>query len=202
MTSEPHHGESPETDVTADRQGMYADHNPYTAPRSAVVEEQAVRRIQLAEPWERLVARLIDNAIVLAILFGLLFVVGQFSALPSIFADESMLSTVLYSALGLVTYLLVQGPLLRSSGQTWGKRVFKIHIVDMSRRKPVFWKIAILRELPLGLFTLIPMVGQILALINALMIARMDRRCGHDLLAGTQVVRFLKDAPGEGAPPL
>jgi uncharacterized RDD family membrane protein YckC len=108
-----------------------------------------------------------------------------------------MLSIALNVSLGFGMYLLLQGPLLRSSGQTWGKRIFGIYIVDMSSRKPEFWKLAFVRELPFELIYLIHLVGQLLGLVNILMIARMDHRCGHDLLAGTQVVRFLEDASAE-----
>ena len=191
---------SPEADGIPARADALADVNPYAAPRSALVEAPP-RRVQLAEPWQRLVARMIDNVIVLALVFGATFVAGLFITLPSLFDEQSMLSTALHTLLAFSMYLLVQGPLLRSSGQTWGKRIFGIHIVDMSRRKPEFWKLAFVRELPFELIYVIPVAGQILGLINILMIARVDHRCGHDLLAGTQVVRFLEDPPDAGPPP-
>ena len=193
--------ESPGTQGLPVPSAARPDDNPYAAPRSAVVDEPPPRRMQLAEPWQRLVARLIDNGIVIALVFGMGFVAEQFTTLPPVFADDSLMSAALYSGLGFAIFLVVQGPLLRSSGQTWGKRVFGIYIVDMSRRKPEFWKLVFVRDLPFQLIYIIPVAGQIAALINALMIGRTDHRCGHDLLAGTQVVRFLKEPPDAGQSP-
>ena len=46
-----------------------------------------------------------------------------------------------------------------------------------------------LRYLPVQLAGAIPLVGPIIGLVNILMIFRGDRRCGHDLIAGTRVVK-------------
>jgi uncharacterized RDD family membrane protein YckC len=46
-----------------------------------------------------------------------------------------------------------------------------------------------LRYLPVQLITNVPLAGPVLNLVNVLMIFRGDRRCGHDLIAGTRVVK-------------
>ena len=45
-----------------------------------------------------------------------------------------------------------------------------------------------LRYVLVMLVQAIPMIGQLLGLIDALFIFRGDRRCVHDLIAGTKVV--------------
>ena len=66
--------------------------------------------------------------------------------------------------------------------------MLKIKIVDLQGRKPSFGRLAGLRYLPMQLVNMIPFVGGLIALVNVLMIFRSDRRCGHDLIAGTRVV--------------
>ena len=46
-----------------------------------------------------------------------------------------------------------------------------------------------LRYMPWHLGSNLPFIGWLLGLVNILMIFRADRRCGHDLIAGTQVVK-------------
>jgi uncharacterized RDD family membrane protein YckC len=36
----------------------------------------------------------------------------------------------------------------------------------------------------------LPFVGPLLSIVNVLLIFRDDRRCGHDLIAGTRVVKL------------
>ena len=100
--------------------------------------------------------------------------------------------------LGIAGYLLVNGWLLYSRGQTLGKLMTKIQIVSANSGEVApFWKLIVIRAwffallyLPLGysfvgLFALVPVIDHAFAL-------RSDRRCLHDLLCGTRVVQ----APG------
>ena len=46
-----------------------------------------------------------------------------------------------------------------------------------------------MRYFPVQLVGNIPFIGPLLGIVNVLLIFRADRRCGHDLIAGTRVVR-------------
>jgi uncharacterized RDD family membrane protein YckC len=46
------------------------------------------------------------------------------------------------------------------------------------------------RSLPITLFSLIPVIGGLLGLANIGFIFRKDRRCLHDIIAGTKVVQL------------
>ena len=100
--------------------------------------------------------------------------------------------------LGIAGYLLLNGWLLYSRGQTLGKLMTKIQIVSANSGEVApFWKLIVIRAwffallyLPLGysfvgIFALIPVIDHAFAF-------RSDRRCLHDILCSTRVVQ----APG------
>mgnify|MGYP002787798774 FL=1 len=82
----------------------------------------------------------------------------------------------------------------RSGGWTIGKRLVGIRIVrtDGSRASParLFW----LRMFPLAFGLVIPFVGWLVLLIDALFIFGAAQRCLHDLAADTIVVTAREDS--------
>ena len=46
------------------------------------------------------------------------------------------------------------------------------------------------RYLPMSAVSLIPILGGLLAIIDVLFIFRKDKRCVHDLIAGSKVVKI------------
>jgi uncharacterized RDD family membrane protein YckC len=109
--------------------------------------------------------------------------------------------------MGVVTPLLVHGPggetvasvfivvailivflcqmvLLIKDGQTLGKKALRIRIVKMDTgENGGFVPNVLLRLIVNGLLGIIPLYG----LVDILFIFRGDRRCIHDMIAGTQV---------------
>ena len=86
-------------------------------------------------------------------------------------------------------FLLIHGYLLMKHGQTVGKWLTGIRIADLDGGIPSFGRVVGLRYLPTSVASVIPVVGSIYPLVDVLFIFRSDRRCIHDLLAGTQVVK-------------
>lgn len=93
-------------------------------------------------------------------------------------------------AMGCLALATVQIVLLVKHGQTLGKRALGIRIVRLADESvPGFVKLVLLRQfLPL-LVLAIPYVGCLIWLLNVLFIFRADRRCLHDLIAETKVVK-------------
>ena len=89
---------------------------------------------------------------------------------------------------GQSLFLLLNGVFLANHGQTIGKRIMKVQIVDMEGKQVGFLKLYSLRYLAFSLITQIPVAGGLLALVNVLFIFGKPRRCLHDFLTGTQVV--------------
>ena len=99
------------------------------------------------------------------------------------------LITVALLALGFLCFLLVNGYFLMKNGQTIGKKLMKIRIADLQGNVPDFTKLSLARILPLYAVQLLPGFGPFLLVLDDLFIFRADRRCIHDLLAGTKVVK-------------
>lgn len=85
----------------------------------------------------------------------------------------------------LVAVFVIQIVLLTKDGQTLGKKATGIRIVRMQTgENGGFVTNVLLRLVVNGLLGLIPFYG----LVDILFIFRDDRRCIHDMIAGTQVV--------------
>lgn len=93
-------------------------------------------------------------------------------------------------AIGFIAVALVQWVYLIRYGQSLGKKMLGIRIVKVSDESiPGFGKIVLLRTFVPALLTGIPYVGPLLFLVDVLLIFRDDRRCVHDLIAETKVIK-------------
>jgi uncharacterized RDD family membrane protein YckC len=104
--------------------------------------------------------------------------------------QATYLDRLALAPVGLLAYLVVHGYLLHTNGQTVGKRLLGTRIVsvDDNRILPL-WKVFVLRFLPVSVVSQIPGVGPIAGFIDPLFIFRGDKRCQHDVIAGTKVVQ-------------
>ena len=162
--------------------------NPYAAPEfdwSETAKEP--RESELASRWTRFAAAFVDGIIGMAVGFGILYLFGVWDYIARRQAPPLglMLAT---SVLGFAGFLLLHGYLLKTNGQTIGKKLLGIRIVDLNGNLPDFWTLILRRYLPLTLVGHVPWIGQYLPLVDVLFIFREDRRCVHDLIAGTKVV--------------
>ncbi len=115
-------------------------------------------------------------------------VLGKSPVSGHFFLVVPFLLIVTSSVLGFIGFLLLNGYFLKTNGQTVGKKLSGIRIADLDGKVPDFAKVVLLRYLPVSLVATIPLVGGYLTVIDVLFIFRSDRRCLHDLIAGTKVV--------------
>ena len=163
------------------------DNNPYSAPSAAVADIAPAGSQELAGRGLRLGAAIIDGLILLVILLPLMVMGGYFSGMMT--GQQPGLGTqLMWGAMGFVLFVLIQGYPLSQSGQTWGKKALKMKIVDLEGRQPSLATLIGKRYLPVQLISAVPFVGGLFGLVNILFIFRDDRRCIHDLIAGTRVV--------------
>lgn len=95
-----------------------------------------------------------------------------------------MKAPVVYAPALLV--LFVQASLIRGTGASLGKRLLGIRVVRRDGRPAEVWRIALLRNaLPIALCGYCGWFG----LVDALFCVGEDRRCLHDWMAGTRVVK-------------
>lgn len=164
-------------------------HNPYAAPTSLVEDvPDLVDGLELAERSTRLGAVLIDGAIGLAVTFPVMYLSNFWArAMAQQIGPAELIA---WAIGGFVVFCAIHGYPLHHNGQTWGKRALKIRIVDLDGRKPDLVRLIGLRYAPVQFCNQVPYVGPLIGLVDSLMIFRADRRCLHDLIAGTRVVKF------------
>ncbi|MBN8261346.1 MAG: RDD family protein [Xanthomonadales bacterium] len=162
------------------------DQNPYRTPDAVVAE---IADGELADRGTRLGAAIIDTIILLALLLPTMFLGGYWETALANAGQVGFGTTLMWALVGFGVFAAVQFMPLNASGQTWGKKFLKIRIVDMSGNKPPVGRLLGLRYFPVQMAGNVPFVGPLLGIVNVLLIFRADRRCGHDLIAGTKVVR-------------
>ena len=143
---------------------------------------------QLASRGKRLGGSLLDGLISIAVTVPLMFAAGIFEQIKN-GQQMSIGQTALFFFLGLGIFLLIHGYLLSKYGQTVGKKIVGTRIVSKENGK-IFplGRIFALRVLPISIISQLPFIGGLFGLADSLFIFRNDKRCIHDLIAGTIVV--------------
>ena len=168
---------------------MSEENNPYNAPESDV-QLQDSQLNDLASRWLRLFAALIDGLIAGVITVPLMLHYDIFDMAMN-GQEMSYQYTFMFILLGIVAFMLIHGHLLKTRGQTVGKYALGIKIVTLDGNLPSFAPLILKRYLPIWALQLAPTLS-LLGLVNVLFIFRSDKRCIHDLIAGTKVVRIIK----------
>ena len=145
----------------------------------------------LAGRGSRLGAVIIDSIIIIPILIGIAIGTGFWDHfLPRAIhgIPLSLNEKLIIFLIGQSLFLILNGILLTNHGQTIGKRIMKVKIVDLKGHHVGILKLYSLRYLVFSLVSQIPVAGGLLSLVNVLFVFGKERRCLHDILAGTKVV--------------
>lgn len=168
--------------------------NPYAPPTAPVRDIDTSTTGEKAGRLQRLGATLIDGIIGgLLVYVPAMFFVDLGSALtPEGEVNYTTLITpgaVLAALPGALLLLGITWWLVARNGQTIGKKLLSIKVVrsDGSRASVarIFW----VRNVPFWLVSFLPIVGVIISLADPLLIFRQSRKCLHDQLADTNVIR-------------
>jgi uncharacterized RDD family membrane protein YckC len=159
--------------------------NPYAAPKIQKQVGPTQLENELAGRGERLVAVIIDGLVYLP---GVLIV--GFTTPSEPVADDAPIIGGLIGAFLVLAILVVQIVLLVNKSATLGKLALRIYIADYETGQPAGWvKTVLVRMFLNGLLGAVPCFGSLYGLVDTLFIFRSDRRCIHDLLAKTVVVK-------------
>ena len=161
----------------------------YETPRANLALDSNPEVGALAERKIRLVAALVDGILGLIVGVPFMFIVGPYLGAEEFGQQPGFDYLISATIFGLTAFLIMHGYLLHKYGQTLGKRALKIKIVSTNGDKPSLMKLFGLRYAPISIIAILPILGTILPLIDALFIFRKDRRCIHDFIAGTKVVK-------------
>lgn len=180
--------------------------NPYAAPTSDLVSGTYLSTTDVAASrWKRLGAVLLDLTILagLQLLTVLLIdLVYGSNVFQQAFIDPppegvpwfevNLLNGANYIALAIdaVVFFLINGYLLAKRGQSIGKVIVNIAIVNVETHNvQPFVHLVISRYAPIYLFQVVMFFAYFLVfLVDALLIFRSDRRTLHDMMAGTTVI--------------
>ena len=152
---------------------------------------------ELASPWARLAAWIIDAliyfvVIIVAVLIGFAVASVILSDIGDSFNLAGVAVMVVLSVLALLIVFIIQMVLLATRGQTIGKIIMKIRIVEAQTGAHPGWaRLILLRTIVNGIIisvlNILPGAGGAYFLVDSLFIFREDHRTIHDLFAGTRV---------------
>ena len=165
--------------------------NPYQTPESVVSQESdqdGILEAELASRWTRLFAAIIDSIIGFALAIPFWMGTGLLDMIMS-GKEPPYEYTLMGATYGFVLFFIAHGYFLAKNGQTIGKKLLGIKITDLDGRLLNLSPMMIKRYLPISVAGVIPLAGQFLVIIDVLFIFRKDKRCVHDLIAGTKVVK-------------
>ncbi len=171
------------------------------APAAAGFTAAAPTTLVPAGRIVRLGAAVLDSLLAsVAILPGILLMGPSFLALVTAYTrgEQPDIAAIggaglvlggLVAAAGWFVQFVIQVWLISTRGQSIGKKLLGIRIVKFAdHTNPGFLHGWFLRNFIRGVIQMVPYIGFVFALVNLAFIFGEQRRCLHDLIAGTKVV--------------
>lgn len=145
----------------------------------------------LASLGSRLWGAIVDSILMVIVIIAA-GVLGEGAAFFEGIADQPTdhsTKTWVSFGIGFMLFQALQGYLITKNGQSIGKIVAKTRIYsEKTGEQAGFMDGFLIRNLVTFLPSYIPFVGDFLSLVDTCFIFRPDRRCIHDLVAGTVVL--------------
>lgn len=141
----------------------------------------------LASRWDRLGASILDGIIALCFMLPIMYFSGAIEGISK-GIEQPMEYTLILNIIGLIVFALLHGLLLATKGQTIGKKIIGIKIVDLNGDLPKLQTHLLKRYAVYFIPSFVPIIGNFLSIINCLFIFGKEKRCVHDFVAGTKVV--------------
>ena len=158
--------------------------NVYAPPEARVDDVVPEGELELAERGTRLAAAILDGLCLGGI--------GIIAAIAIPAAQQSGGSAFVWIGLGVIGLLVVivlNCMWIHQLGQTIGKRIMKIKTVRSDGERCGLVRVFFLRYLPTALMSAVPYVGWIVGLTDSCLIFRETRKCLHDHIADTIVIK-------------
>ena len=135
----------------------------------------------------RLCAALLDVLILLPLIIIAMLILGI--GADTDLENLPMQTRVLLAIIGLLLYFVINWSSLQKNAQTLGKKITGIRIVNLDNEKPRMQDLLIKRYIPYFGFPYIPLIGGLVNIVNLCFIFGATRRCLHDRIAGTRVIK-------------
>jgi uncharacterized RDD family membrane protein YckC len=172
--------------------------NNYAPPRSHVEDPIAAPlEFELATRGSRLGASIIDGLIFgipfFAVFLSQLSRTGVTRGASTAFGAWALLARsgtpFMVAALIELVLIAITAVLVHRHAQTIGKRLCGIKVSRLDGSRATLARIFFLRYLPTAILNVIPVMNYLYGLPDALFIFGKARRCIHDYMAGTIVIR-------------
>ena len=118
------------------------------------------------------------------LIYVLAMVPASFDTSPP--GESGVLGSI--AAVLLLMTVAVQWYLISTTGQSIAKKLLKMKIVKVDGQDVNFVSGVVMRSWVPGFISAIPLVGMLFWLIDPLVIFGEERRCVHDVMAGTKVI--------------
>jgi uncharacterized RDD family membrane protein YckC len=162
--------------------------NLYAPPQARVDDVHAEGEQDLADRSTRLAAAIVDGLIYMALYFVIVLLVMGIRFME--LGTASMGKQVLLQFVGVGIYLGLNGYWLAKNGQSIAKKLLNIKIVRSDGSAAGLPRIVGLRLLPMWVLAMVPFIGPlVVTLVDPLMIFRESRKCLHDTIADTIVIK-------------
>lgn len=151
------------------------------------IEEEL--ELRPADRYARAIAALIDLLIMVLITIPIAMLFG-IAAMAQEGTQSTLFIRIFVTIVSFLVYAGVNWMLLKKNGQTIGKKMLNIRIVDYEGNKPSMLTLLFRRLLPFLAMPQLPlgMFAMILSFANVGWIFTPGSQCLHDLIAGTKVV--------------
>jgi uncharacterized RDD family membrane protein YckC len=181
-----------------------ATNNNFAPPKSHVADVAPENNAELADRGTRLLAAIVDGLMfVIPLLPVYIPMFRQMTRMrsPASAQDGAALAAQYQGSFGwigigslvVLVLLIVDIVFVYKYSQTIGKRMFNIKVVRTDGSRASFSRIFWLRGFVNGLISvalsLIPIIGRLYSLVDACFIFGNARRCVHDYIADTIVVK-------------
>jgi uncharacterized RDD family membrane protein YckC len=163
--------------------------NPYDALEALLLQEPSAFELVLAERSTRFAAWATDVFTLLLATSPWLVMVLDVPGIPQMPEGFTEANAVAVSSALLVLVLAVNALLMHLRGQTIGKALFRIRMVRSDGARAGLARLLFARYLVPVVLNFVPVAGMFVFPVDALMIFGGAKRCLHDLIADTLVVK-------------
>ncbi|MFT6909963.1 MAG: putative RDD family membrane protein YckC [Oleiphilaceae bacterium] len=153
----------------------------------SVSEKGSDESNQLATRWQRCWAALLDILLVMVVTMPAMYFSGGFDGV-SVGMQPSLSYNIAIGLLAVVVFALINGRGLVNNGQTVGKKLLGIRLVNLDGNLATLSQLLKVYFIFL-LLPLIPVAGGGFNVINIAFIFGKQKRCLHDYFAGTKVIK-------------
>jgi len=177
----------PESAIETDERPEYEEDAVSRALRG-LEARPAAEAEELASRLSRFVASLVDALVMMTFALPLFIIlIARFGG--SLLDPGNAYRIIWIEIPSLIYFVGINSYFWATRGQSVGKMALGIRIVHIDGEQATWGRIVGLRILPMQLIGWIPYIGGLISLVDVLFIFRSNRRCIHDEIARTKVVR-------------